>query len=278
MYDRGKIQSRSWLWISLTGFLLFAGFFVGILYWGRSVQLSTPVYFILIVLVALFATAFLAGAMRSSARYTMTGNNKTLMMSGPAVIFFVILYIGYKYRPETAERPLSLSILVTGPGRFNDLIREGEVGIRIGELNYVKKISEEGIAYFPGIDADYKGRPLELFPRVAGYVLDAAGSYHLSTEDEQTNLVLTLKKATSRISIHGKVLQAGAQKGIGGAQVRFEGVDTSFVTDRSGNFYAVLPLESGTEVRVLVDKDDRVLYNSLRVVTDKALLTFPVND
>lgn len=278
MYERGKIQSRSWLWVSLAGFLLFTGVFIGILYWGKTVRLTTPVYFILIVLVALFATAFLAGAMRSSARYTMTGNNKTLMLSGPAVIFFVILYIGYKYRPEPGQRPLSLSILVTGPDRFNDLIREGEVGIRIGELNYVKKINEEGIAYFPGINADYKGRPLELYPRVSGYVMDTASSYHLSDEEEQTNLVLILKKATSRISIQGKVLQAGAQKGIPGAQVRFEGVESSFVTDRSGNFQAVLPLKSGTEVRVMVDKDDRVLYNSLRVVSDKALLTFPVNE
>src|SRR5688572_2165271 len=222
MYEKGKIASRSWLWVSLAGFLLFTGFFVGILYWGRSIQLSTPVYFILIVLVDLFATAFLAGAMRSGARYTMTGNNKTLMLSGPAVIFFVILYIGYKYRPEKAQRPLSLSVLVTGPDRFNDLIREGEVGIRIGELNYVKRINEEGIAYFPGINADYKGLPLEVFPRVAGYMMDTAATFYLSGAEEQTNLVLTLKKASSRISIIGKVLQAGAQKGIPGAQVRFE--------------------------------------------------------
>lgn len=278
MYESGKIQSQTWLWVSLAGFLLFTGFFIGILYWGRSIRITTPVYFILIVLVALFATAFLAGAMRSAARYTMTGNNKTLMLSGPAVIFFVILYIGYKYRPENAERPLSLSVLVTGPDRFNDLIREGEVGIRIGELNYVKKINEEGIAHFSGIDAEYKGRPLELYPRVAGYVMDSAGTYYLSQDEHQTNLVLTLKKATSRISVQGKVLLAAAQKGIAGAQVHFEGVDSSFVTDRSGNFHAVLPLKSGAEVRVIIDKDDRVLYNSLRVVSDKALLTFPVND
>ena len=128
MHERGKIASRSWLWVSLAGFLLFTGFFVAILYWGQTIQLTTPVYFILIVLVALFATAFLAGAMRSAARYSMTANNKTLMISGPAVIFFVILYIGYKYRPEKADRPLSLSVLVTGPDRFNDLIREGGAG------------------------------------------------------------------------------------------------------------------------------------------------------
>ncbi len=79
------ISQHSWLYISLIGFFLFILFFAGIMLYGTRINLAAPVYFFLIIMLGLFATAFLAGAMRSVAKYNANFNNKSLMVAGPAV-------------------------------------------------------------------------------------------------------------------------------------------------------------------------------------------------
>jgi hypothetical protein len=129
-------------------------------------------------MLGLFATAFLAGAMRSVAKYNANFNNKSLMVAGPAV---------------------------------------------------------------------------------------------------STNLTISLFRTIDKISINGKVILLKKQTGIPGAEIRFEGMDSTFFTDQFGNFEAELPVKTGAEVRVIISKGADIIYNSVRILADKALLTFPVS-
>ncbi len=121
---KDKISQHSWLYISWIGFFLFILFFAGIMLYGSRINLTSPVYFFLIIMLELFATAFLAGAMRSVAKYNANFNNRSLMVAGPAVIFFIILYIGFKYKPVEKNGLISLSVLVTGIDKNNEIIKE----------------------------------------------------------------------------------------------------------------------------------------------------------
>ncbi len=228
-------------------------------------------------MLGLFATAFLAGAMRSVAKYNANFNNKSLMVAGPAVIFFIILYIGFKYKPVEKHGPISLSVLVTGPDKNNEIIRNGEIGIRIGDMNVVKKINSEGIAFFAGIDAEYKGQAVDVFPVIEGFRLDTSGKFYLDENAASTNLTISLFRTIDKISINGKVILLKKQTGIPGAEIRFEGMDSTFFTDQFGNFEAELPVKTGAEVRVIISKGADIIYNSVRILADKALLTFPVS-
>jgi hypothetical protein len=279
MATKSADTKTTWLYVSLAGLFLFIVLFILLMMFGKEINLTTPVYFFLVVIIGLVATGFLSGAMRSVAKYNASFNNKTLSVTGPAVIFFIILYIGFKYKPEQVQnaQPLSLSVLVTGEGGVNDLIRNGSMELRIGDINYTEKINDKGIAYFSGINPVYKGEKIELFPQVEGYVIDTASdSYGLNKETAYTNLTIHLKKATTQIAVNGKVVDVENQEGITDAIVQFEGMDSLYRTNEVGNFSALLPVKTGTELRVIVTRKNKIVYNSMRTVADKSILILPV--
>ncbi|MGV8877441.1 MAG: hypothetical protein ACOH2A_00285 [Sphingobacteriaceae bacterium] len=272
-----KLSQFSWIIISLVGFLLFVLFFYVIVTSATRVTLSTPLYFFLIVVIDLVATGFISGAMHSIARYQVTAANKSLYVAGPAVIFFIILYLGYQYRPENKKIPITLSVLFSGPEGPNELITNGTVSIRIGEFSAAKKINEEGTALFTGISPEYHGKRMDLSIAVPGYYLASAKQFELSDSTDYTNLHITLSKKEDTTSIQGRVLALPERDGIAGASIRFQGMDQVIITDSSGNFTALLPIKSGAEIRVIVWKGKRELYNSLRTITDKDFLSIATN-
>lgn len=273
-----KLTPTAWLLVSLVGFILFILVFAGIITYSKQITISTPVYFFLVVILALIATAFLAGAMRSVARYNATFQNKSIYIAGPALIFIIILYIAYKYRPENvAGGPLSLSVLFIGPKGDAAPVGSGTVYVRIGQYAGTDEISKRGTATFTGINADYKGQVIDISGDIEGFQLDTAGAtYRLSDTQEYTNLTVRLKRLSPRTLVRGKVMLP-ERRGIPSARVIFQGVDSVFTTDSLGNFSAVLPLKPGSETRVIVTKGPQEIYNSLRTVSENDFLSIVAN-
>lgn len=272
-----KVTPTNWLWVSLVGFILFILVFAGIIMYSKQVTISTPVYFFLVVILALIATAFLAGAMRSVARYSGTFQNRSLYIAGPALIFMIILYIAYKYRPESQQGPLSLSVLFVAPEGAGQLIRSGTVYVRIGQYASTDQVSQRGTATFTGINAEYKGERIDISGDIEGYVLDTAGAvYRLGDSGQHTNLTVRLKRTGHRTAVRGKVMMP-ERKGIPSARIIFQGVDSVYTTDSLGNFSIVLPIKPGSETRVIVMKDALEIYNSLRTVSDNDYLSIVAN-
>jgi hypothetical protein len=270
-----KIAPITWLFVSLVGFILFILVFAGIIVYSKQISISTPVYFFLAVILALVATAFLAGAMRSVARYNATFQNKSLYIAGPALIFIIILYIAYEYRPQNQGGPLSLSVLFTGPP--GALVQSGTVYVRIGQYANTEEISQRGTASFTGINADYRGEQIDISADIEGYLLDTARTrYRLSETGEHTNLTIRLKRAGHHTAVRGKVMLP-EKKGIPAARIIFQGVDSVYTTDSLGNFSVVLPLKPGSETRVIVMKGPLEIYNSLRTVSENDYLSIVAN-
>ncbi|MBC7745531.1 MAG: hypothetical protein H7096_10545 [Flavobacterium sp.] len=274
-----KTSTLTWIIVSMAGFILFAVFFYFLVSSGKQINMSMPVYFFLVVLIALISTAFLSGAMKSVARYNATSQNRTLYLSGPAVIFFIIIYLGYRYKPETIREkvPLSLSVLLTGPNGTEELIRNGQVQIRIAQYSSLKKIDNEGTAVFTGINPEYRGFKIDLSAEVPGYSLINNGTYLLSDSTNFTNLTIDLKKRLDSITVTGNVIRLPGRTGIAQAKIRFEGVSKTFKTDDSGDFEAVLPYKSGDEKRIIVSKGNKELYNSLRTLSSNDFISISAN-
>jgi hypothetical protein len=272
-----KLTQSNWVFISLAGFLLFILFFYMIITSNNKINLSVPVYFFLIVIIDLIATAFLSGAMRSIARYQASEANKTLYLSGPAVIFFIILYFGYQYRPAPDQTPVMLSVIFTDEANPNTLITEGTASIRIGEFSASKKINEEGTILFTGINPEYKGKLLEMSVNAPGYVLPNH-QFQLSDSTRYTNLRISLIKKQENIQFQGRVITLPERIGIADASIRFQGTTATTQTDSLGNFNVTLPIKSGSEIRVVVWKGKNELYNSLRTVADKDYLSIAINN
>jgi hypothetical protein len=270
-----KTSPINWLYISLAGFILFLLFFYFLVLDSKQVNISMPLYFILVILIALVATAFLAGAMKSTARFKSTAQNRSLYLSGPAVIFFIILYIGYKYRPTLSQEPLSLSVLVSTGA--NELLKEGSVSVRVAQFSSTKKIDHEGTALFTGINPNYKGHKVEIGLDVPGYYLAGGKTFTLSESENYTNLTISLNKTKDITRLHGRVISLPERTGIAGATIYFQGADTVIKTDETGSFTAKLPLKSGSEIRIIATKGNKEIYNSLRTISDNDFLSIAAN-
>lgn len=274
-----KSSTLGWMLATLAGFLLFIAFFYLLISYNKQINISMPVYFFLVVIIALVSTAFLSGAMKSVARYNAKSQNSTLYLSGPAVIFFIIIYLGYKYRPELVKEnvPISLSVLFRGPEGSEDAIKDGQVTIRIAQYSSVKKIDSEGAALFTGINPEYKGLKIDLSAEVPGYRLVNNQDLALKDSGSYTNLTIRLQRKLDSISIRGNVIKLPGRTGIYGAIVRFQGVMSTYKTDSTGDFSATLPFKSGIETRVIVSKGNREIYNSLRTLSENDFLTITAN-
>lgn len=274
-----KPSTNSWIWVTLAGFLLFVALFYFLIVYNKQINLSMPVYFFLVVVMALVSTAFLSGAMKSVARYQRKSPNSTLYLSGPVVIFFIIIYLGYKYRPEPVKEnsPLSLSVIFRAPTGSAERVKTGQVTVRIAQYSSQKKLNDEGTALFTGINPSYRGSVVDLTAEVPGYNLIDNQSFQLDDSINYTNLTIKLTKKLDSISIRGNVIKLPERTGIKDAIIRFQGMMKTYRTDESGDFTATLPFKSGVETRVIVNKGNQEIYNSLRTISENDFLTITAN-
>jgi hypothetical protein len=271
-----EIKQKNWLIVAFISLILFGVFFYIVINNNNKIFLNTPIYFFLIIIIDFAATAFLSGAMKSVSRYEVKTQNKSIYIAGPAVIFFIILYIGYKYRPQVDQSPLTLSVLFTDDIN-NQLIKEGTVSVRVGLFHDVKDINNDGSVLFTGIISDYKGSDIDLTIDVPGYHSVKRNQYKLSESADFTNLSISLVKDEDTLFTQGRLVALPSRTGIGNALINFEGVNKTFKTDSGGNFSATLPFKSGTEVRVIVLKDNKEIYNSIRTISNNGFLSISPN-
>ena len=273
-----KSNSLRWVFISLGGFLLFVVCFYFLIQNNKQINISLPVYFILLTFIALIATAFLAGAMKSVATYNLKTQNRSLYLSGPAVIFFIILYIGYKYRPIASEGALTLTLIFTEKSKTVKVINSGVVNIKTGLYFSTKRITDDGTVFFTGINSDYKGKAVDISVDVPGYSLNADSVYRLSETDNDTQYTIHLTKEQDLVNVKGRVIKLPMREGLANVSVQFEKLNNPVTTDSSGNFSAIIPVKSGTEIRVIAINHKKEIYNSLVNVYDGQLLSIGVEE
>ena len=68
------------------------------------------------------------------------------------------------------------------------------------------------------------------------------------------------------------------REGLANVSVQFEKLNTPVMTDSSGNFSAIIPVKSGTEIRVIAINHKKEIYNSLVNVYDGQLLSIGVEE
>jgi len=268
-----KLTQIQWVFISLGGFIFFALFLYLILTTKQKAELSPPLYFFLIVIIDLVATAFLAGAMKSVATYRSSSPKGNLYLAGPIVVFCVILYLGYQYRPMVEDSPLSLSVKLISPKGTSEQISSGAVNVTIELFQQTRNVNDIGIAFFTGIDHKYKGKPINLSLQLKDYHLPDDQVYALSDSSDHTNLFIKLIKNEELTSFQGRLISLSDQTGIANATIHFAGTKITTQTDSLGNFSSQLPVKSGTELRIIVLKGNKEVYNSLRSIYQDDYLT-----
>lgn len=272
-----KLTQLQWVFISLGGFVLFALFLYLIITTNRKTELSPPLYFFLIIIIDLVATGFLAGAMKSVATYQSATPKGNLYLAGPIVVFCIILYLGYQYRPTVQSAPLSLSVQLMNPNVNDGPVTNGLVNITVDLFQQARNVNDLGIAFFTGINHEFKGKPIDLFIKVPGYHLPDHTNYRLSDSADHTNLFIKLQKDEQLTSFQGRLISLSDKHGIAGAVIHFAGTKVMVTTDSVGSFSAELPIKSGSELRIIALKGNKEIYNSLRNIYQDDYLTLAEN-
>jgi hypothetical protein len=256
------VPTRTWLAVSAAaavGTLLFAAFFVA--YADRLALLTGPVYYVLLVLVALGAAAVLFGALRSRARYQGQVHAGKLQMSGAVVVFAGIVAGGVAY--TSPEDTSSITVRVYDAEHRDRMITGGEIVLDLGDDRRTRSIGPDGQATFAQVPLKFLSGEVNVIPRVERYRATAAGPYRVSAARV---IEVGMTRVPDSTEVAGAVVDGLGP--VSGALVNFANGRVTTRTDENGNFRVVLPYGSGTVVPVTVVLAGRTAYDEDYVVSD----------
>lgn len=159
------LPAWAYVWISLAGLLVGIGLLF--LYIFKAPDLvnqgiEKSVFYVLLLPLGLAAAAFLFGAMRAYARYTGKVLSGRLEIIGPAVVFFLVIILGFVLIPAT--RAFDFTLFLKDQGGRTVLKNQGRVRIIFDNNPVIDRIDENGSVNFKGIHPKFMNQevPVEL--------------------------------------------------------------------------------------------------------------------
>jgi hypothetical protein len=270
------MKKINWIFITLAFLLLFLLFFFIVVSYQGKIRLSMPVYFFLLIVCDLAVTGFLTNALKSSAEYSGNVYKGNLKISGAALIFIIILIIGYKYKPNQQEQPFDLTFIITSAEKQQNY--KGTVRIELGNSPRKQPIDEEDKAIFPNIDARYLGESIPVSVQIEGY--KSKIDTFITIPDEPLPAIrLSVSKSIDSTLFSGYVFKSNPGKKfvpISNAVLNFPDFDKKVMTDSTGYFKLYLPLKTGSSSTITIFKNnnwifsDRVtLSNNMQILTNE---------
>lgn len=176
--EKQKIRN---LVVFSVGFLALSAAFAALVIYSREVSqsgLGGGVWFALVVFIALLASAFLFGVLRSAASVRGTANNMNVELGGPAAFAAFIIYFGMQFgQPDDLAR---FRVAIEGGGPTTEL-SGSTLNILTNFGVYHAEVDTNGYATLPNVPARAFGSEVRLR-------LDSDGGYTLSEESRSLQL------------------------------------------------------------------------------------------
>jgi hypothetical protein len=163
------LSAKAYAFVTLIGLLIGIGLLLFFVYQvPKLVENSAQnrVFYLLLIPWALSCAAFLFGAMRAYARFTHKHLGTALELSGPVVLFCLVLVGGFKLVPSPLE---SFDLTVRAHSTDDPLIRSGKITVELDNTLRSETIESNGEANFKGIPTKFKGSTVRILPQVSGY-------------------------------------------------------------------------------------------------------------
>jgi hypothetical protein len=244
--------------ISLGGLLLGAAMLVFYILFAPRLAaqgIDKTVYYVLLIPFGLCAAAFLFGAMRSFARYKGKVLGGKLEITGPAVVFFLVIILGFTLPPE--PKPFDFTIFVRDGAGKTVLKDEGSIQITLDNDPRKERIDRFGAADFKGIPPKFMNREIPVELIVKGWRF-AAGKISTNIKLTGNSGTLAIERDDSLARLTGTVTD-GRGNFIAGARIVIEDLVT--ITDQNGWFKLEIPPDRQKEKQLLsVQKDGYQSY------------------
>lgn len=266
-------KTHFWVFVTVGGFILFMGLAILLVVYGKKLEITTPVYFFLLVVAALSATGFLTGALRSQAKYSGKVYNGKLYLSGPALVFIVIVFIGYKFRPVEKQGPLTLTVNLYGPAGRGETITTGSVKVMFNGDARVENITSEGQVIFGQIDPSFRNKEIRIIPQVEKYFLRSGDTTVVLPDNEFAVVDVQLQKKEEKTIVRGLITSENGVP-VNNAMVNFLFFGKSVTTNEQGSFEIELPLPEGAETEVAIYVQNIIRYRNKMTVS--GTVTIPI--
>jgi hypothetical protein len=268
--QKETISPLKWVYVTAGGFILFLGAAVLFSIYSEKLNvISTPVYFFLLVMIAIVAAGFLFGALHSHAKYSGKAYNGTLELGGPVVVLAIIVFLGFKFKPE--ERSFVATVNVFSADSSHLPVTKGELDIYYGAAHMTKKISD-GQVVLHELPRDFRGREVTIIPRAEGYLASAKKLFIPVNEDV---INVFIDPVADSVTVSGIVV-TGKGDAVRDAVIIFADGMAKTTSDNFGNFRIRLPFKDGAETTVRVYQDNNIRYNNLVRVSDQSPLSIQV--
>ncbi len=158
-----------------------------------------------------------------------------LELGGSAVVFALILFLGFKLVPDT--KPFDFTIILRDTQGSSVLKGEGELKIILTNDIRTKKIDENGSVDFKSIPAPFKNKEVPVELDAVGWQF-ANGKPSTSCTLKGNHAYLTIRRDNGLCS---GIIYDGELNPIEGAKVTIKDISTE--TDENGRFTLRIPLE-----------------------------------
>jgi hypothetical protein len=237
-----------------------------------TIQLSMPLYFFLLVICDLGATFFLSAALKSSAEYSGNVLKGNLKITGAAVIFLVILLIGYKYKPVVKDDPFDLTFIVSYFENGIPVKQPGSIRIELDNNPRELPIDAENKVVFTNIDSRYLGKMIPVSSNIPGFRISGQKDTMIEIPDKPLPVIrLSLDKVIDSTLFSGYVFkknQKGPPLPVENATLNFMDFGKIVNSDDDGFFKIYLPSKIGNNSNLVVLKNGKWLFSDRIILSD----------
>ena len=258
-------KRNSWIYITLLLLCVFALFLLIFVSLQDRLRLSLPVYFFLLVICDLGATAFLAGALKSSAEWTGNVMKGNLKLTGPAVIFVLILLIGYRFRPVSKEDPFDFTVILFDPAGGNRGFSGDSLQIILDNDIRNSAVSGDGKAVFYNVDSRYLGKTVHITARREGFKISRQPDTTVLIPNSSLPVVrLALLAAEDSSVFSGFLLKRNPGKHpapVPDAVITFSDYSKTVSTDSVGRFILYLRAKAGENTDITIFRKQKMIFS-----------------
>lgn len=252
-----QISKLTWVYISGAGSLFFLVLAVLMIVFAPSITgmgITKSIYYIVLIPVGLTSAAFLFGALRSSAKYSGKSSYGSIELTGPVVIFCLVVIGGFYFAAPESEFLLTIrTSVVDEPEK---ILSHGSLILDIGEQRIDKKLGENGEVSFAGIPSRYIGKPVNIIPQIKGYKIK--GSSLISIPDNHI-IYLELEERKDSTLLRGRVINENGNP-VDSVIIDVESGLASSLTDESGLFSIIVPAAKGETLLLTALKNGTTGY------------------
>ncbi len=261
-----RISKLTWVYISGAGSLIFFVLAALMILFAPQVTMmgiTKSIYYIVLVPVGLTSAAFLFGALRSSAKYSGKTAYGNIELTGPVVIFCLVVIGGFYFASPESEFLLTIRINV--PGEPEKILNNGSIILDIGDQRLDKQINENGEVSFAGVPSRYMGKSVNIIPQVKGFKVKGS---NLITIPENRIIYLELEERKDSTLLRGRVLNVNGNP-VDSVLIDIESGLASTVTDESGLFSVIVPVAEGETLLLTALKNGIIGYKEYITIPGK---------